>query len=861
MADVKPFNFNEENYETTRPVYRGILKALGVENPDKALEELILNPIAGKRDGMMFNRYINSLYGGDKETRQEAAKNAMKNFSQDVSPYVKAYLAEMTGAFVPFDTVLTAGIMVGEGKSLQMGCGEGKTGVLAIAAFGKLSQKENNQVFLTSSTPILAEEALDKTEFYDTLDCANDIVLITPNGIKRPKIVDGKAQFKENGEPAKEIISFDEKTEDEIKNILEKAYRARVVIADNATLMQHAMAGYLPEPTNGINREVLADEADFVLLDSYRPLQKTSELPENEIALRKEQRIVAYEILQSILNVEDIYEMDDENQYVDFTQKGRQLVVNKINHVFENNSSIDKNQIFDFVYDSLVVETVYRENRDYQILEGGKKIVSEDRASGVGIDLPQGIKQALEIKLKQEGKYIGEISDEKDVLDTLNVQTFFKDFFNGRKHFVSGTLGIDSEEIAEEIAGNFNISKAEGDIYDIPPRETRIRNDQGKTVFVSQAEKRAAIINNTLEELNKNRPILIGTVSEEEIIELKEELDKREFSGKKPRVLIYTAASEEIFQVDKLKLSNQEFEEKYGIHKTKIDEKTGNEVYTYKTYADFIKNEAGKENTITIGTSIIGRGTTIKTSDDVNKNDGIHVIIDGLHETSSRNQEQYKARTARGTNAGSTIEFFSLEDISADIRDELSDKFSDPEGLYKAFYEKVDSRTKTVRENVVKFVKETREALKEIENTVLINDDENKKRVKALLASRAFSIRNRACGVSSRSDFLDNVSQYSREIEAYEYLYIMKISSEERGEEFDEVTWLKENGYEDIAEIHMPFTKEREEKIFTLAGIRAQGGEARVSKVDDVTKKTKEAVIVKSKVVETSDKSDNMTIE
>ena len=573
--EVKPFQFNEEHYDITGPVYRGILESLGVENPDAVLESIVENPIKNKHDGMMFNRYVASLFKDEKgenddSARREAAKKALENLSPEVSPYIKGYLAEMTGDYIPFDTVLTAGIMVGEGKSLQMGCGEGKTGVLSLATYGKLSQSPNNQVFLTSSTPILAEEALDKSIFYNTLGVGNDIVLITPNGITRPVISDGQVQLDEDGKVMKRTESFEGKTVAEIQAILEEAYSTKVVVSDNATLMQHAMAGYLPEPRDGVNREVLADEADFVLLDSYRPLQKTSELSEAEKAARRNGRNLSYEILQSVIDTKDLYVLDDENQYVDFTANGRELIISKINEMVGNNPSIDKNQIFDFVYDALVAQTVYRENRDYQILNDGQEIVSEDRASGVEIDLPQGVKQALEIRLKAEGKYKGEISTERDVLDTLNAQSFFKEFFNGRKHFVSGTLGVDSEEIAEEISDNFNINKANGDVYEIPPRETRTRIDHGKIAFLGKKDKRRAIIDNALQELAEGRPILIGTVSEEEIIALQEELATRDFSGSRPRILTYTAASEKVFKADKDNLSDVEFQEKYGIPKTKM---------------------------------------------------------------------------------------------------------------------------------------------------------------------------------------------------------------------------------------------------------------------------------------------------
>ena len=835
MAEVKPFQFNKDNYDETGEIYIGILTSLGVENPEQFIEEKLAEIPEDKRNGLMFNKIVGSLFENDAQ-RKGVAKKALESAKKEgKSPYIIAYLAEMSDKYIPFDTVLTAGKMVGEGKSLQMGCGEGKTGVISMAAYAKL-QQEGKQVFLTSSTTILAAEALDKLVFYDNVGMADKVTLITPNGIVRGKIDEktGRLMLDEKGNPLKEEILFEGKSEEEIKALLAEAYKSPLVSSDNATLMQHAMKGYLPKPEPGIDRELLADEADFVLLDSYRPLQQTGELSNEEQKKIVEQRRIANQILKDLIAIEGLYDIDEVNQYVDFTNFGREKVVEAINERFGSDDSIDKNKIFDYVYDALVVETVYRENRDYQILNDGKTIVSEDRASGVSIDLPEGVKQALEIKLQSEGKYVGEISEERRVLDTLNAQSFFNEFFNGKKHFISGTLGIDSEEITEELEENFNVSKREGDIYEIPPQKARRRDDQGKTIFSNQEDKRRAIIDNAIKEIEAGRPVLIGTVSEEEIKALREELESRGLGDKSPRILEYTAASEEIFKEDKKNLTQQQFSNKYGVSKEQ-----------YNQYADLIKAESGKENVITLGTSIIGRGTTIKTSDEINSQGGIHVILDGLHETSSRNQEQYKARTARGANAGSTKEFFSIQDIPEEYRDAYADECRDgivegsrAEDIYKSVYKKIDARTSNIRNYVVKFVEYTREQLENIDNDKKLTE-EQKEEVKALIATRAFSIKNRACGVSER--FEDRIEEYKKEIKAYAQMYTAKYK--ETGLEFDENKWLAEHGYEEMAKRNIPFSRDREEKIFTLAGIRKQAEQSRDGKMKSVTAENRENVI------------------
>ena len=819
-GEVQAFQFNIDSFEEMKAIYVTILEQLGITGAYDKISEAYSSIPPEQRNGLMFGKMISELFESDDERRAQALE-AFERIKDDrnISPYVKAYLAEMSGDYIPYDTVLTAARMVGgeegkNGKSLQMGCGEGKTGVLSMAAYAILQSKsQKKQVFLTSSTETLAAEALDKIEFYDRVGMAEDVVLVDSKGVTRVVVEDGKAARDNDGNVVFERIDFENKSEKVIKEILEKAYGSRLVIADNVTLMQDAMKGYLPPPSKNVKRELLADEADFVLLDSYRPLQRTEPMSETEMESIVEQRQLAYRILESVkkqIPKEKLFVKDDSSQYVDFTNEGRKLIVDAIRNS-KKSAKVDMNTLYDYVYDALVVDTVYKKNRDYQILNRGKKIVSEDRASGVGIDLPEGVKQALEIKLQQEGKYRGPISPERKVLDTLNTQTFFKNFFNGTKHFVSGTLGVDSHAIAEELK-RFGVNKEEDDIYEIPPKEKRTREDREKKYFRGAQTKRRAIIESALEELKLGRPVLIGTVSEAEINGLKAHLENQtKESGKKIRVLEFTAASEEIFAQDKENLSPKQFEEKYGVGKKE-----------YKDYKSLIKKEAGKPDTITLGTSILGRGTTIKTSKDVNEVGGIHVIIDGLHETSSRNQEQYKARTARGDNKGSTQEFFCYADIPEEVR-RASYKNVTADEIYREVYEKIDARTSGIRNYVVQFVEKTNEKLAEIDEMTFL-DEAQRQQAKALLAQRAFSIKNRACGVSDK--FQTNIQEYERELNAYAALYVAKycVTDEKyfAGGRFDEVKWLEDNDYEDIAQMHMPFKKARETEIFRSNGIKGK---------------------------------------
>ena len=825
-GEVQAFRYDKDSIDEMRKIYVDILRCLGVKGAHTKLDAYAAEIADADKNGVMFNNLVSSLFA----TPEDRIKKASKIFEkikddEKISVYAKAYIAEMAGDYIPYDTVLTSARMVGGetgkgGKCLQMGCGEGKTGVLSMAAYAILQQNNKKQVFITSSTENLAAEALDKIEFYDKVGLAEQVVLVDSKGITKPVFENGKLK-REDGKPVFSRIDLEGKSKSFIKTELAKAYKSRLVISDNVTLMQDAMKGYLKEP-RGKERELLADEADFVLLDSYRPLQRTAEMSAKEMKARVTNRNLAYKILEDVKRQKPkgLFVKDDSSQYVDFTKEGRALVIKALK-ANQKSPDVDWNELYDYVHDALVVDAVYKENRDFQILNNGTKIVSEDRAAGVPIDLPEGVKQALEIKLQREGKYRGPISQERKVLDTLNTQSFFKKYFDGTKHFVSGTLGVDSKAIAKELE-NFGVSKENGDIYEAPPKEKRIRIDRERNFLKNETKKRKEIVKSVFEMLDAERPVLIGTVSENEINEVKTALktamnkaakENPKFNRDAIRILEFTAASEDIFKQDQ-SLDDDIFRAKYGVEKGQ-----------YKDYKSLIKNESGRIGTITLGTSILGRGTTIKTTDRVNENGGIHVIIDGLHETSSRNQEQYKARTARGDNKGSTQEFFCPEDIPEEVRRGNYDVYKGmgADKIYEEVYAQIDARTSGIRNYVVQFVEKTVEKLDFIERNTALSED-HKAQAKALLTQRAFAIKNRACGVSDK--FQNNIEEYNREIDAYTELYMAKylvtdkeyLTAEGR---FDEVKWLNQNGYKDIANIHIPFRRKSEQEIFKNQGLKA----------------------------------------
>ena len=811
--------------------------------------------------------------------------------SEHEESITRTYFAQIAvDGFMPYDTATTAGSKVGQKMNLQMGCGEGKTGVLvyATAKYVQTPDKDGktSQIFLTSSTGILAAETMEETaKKYDKLGVISsskkDMVLISLKEIKYPKYgADNKMVLNKEGKPEYDSIPIGLPPTPEQKTALMEAYSKQIVVADNATIMQHKMAGCIPRKSDRFSeRRLLADEADYVLLDQYHSAQKLGdEYSTEENNKRTDGRKIASVIAKRLIRNQANFKRDDANQYVDYTPAGKQFVKNAIEAIFNKdpNQPVTKQQLADFVYEAMVVEVVYKAKRDYQIVQtpDGPKIISEHRASGAEIDLPQGIQQALEIKCGLKP------SVERKVERATNVTQVYKELFgNEGQQFISGTLGTKSESQAQ-LREMDNLQLNKQTTYDCLPKGESKRETAARTIFKDKKALRASIVSEAIRESEdgKGRPVLIGCVSDREVLDMIEQLKK---SGTKARIIKYTAASENEYQEDMntIKATDQykDFEKDAApinkeienleaeisklseggeANKEKIEEiqkqidskneilkemrtklkasladsdvykkfvekygpvKDDDKVFPADNFSGYIKHCSGKEGNIIVGTSIIGRGTTIKTNDAVQDKGGIHVIINGLHETSSRNQIQYAARTARGSENGSVHEIMCVEDFSPEIRSELEGKQagadgslalneSEVDGYYGKFYKEVDERQSNVRGHINKLISVLNQSYDAIDMAVQGQNipEEDIVKAKALLTERAYSIQNRACGYAGN----ELEDEYTAEIEAFTELYIAKCVYKDAKACKE---WEEEN--KELTDTYFEFSSEEEQEI------------------------------------------------
>ncbi len=305
----------------------------------------------------------------------------------------------------------------------------------------------------------------------------------------------------------------------------------------------------------------IVDEVDSVLIDEARTPLIISGATED-----KTSRYLAIDKLIKQLNKTD-FEIDEKDKNVMLTDKG----TDNVEKIFSNAGILKNNNFYDpenmslvhHVNQALRANHLFTKDKDYMVVDSSIKIIDEHTGRILeGRRFSDGLHQALEAKEDVE------ILSENETLASITYQNYFRMY-----HKLSGMTGTAATE-AEEFFDIYNLP-----IVSIPTHKPMIRKDWNDQIFRTEQEKNIAIVNKILECHNKGQPILVGTTSVE-------------------RSEIYSSI---------LKKKNI----KHSVLNAKHHEKEAQ-----------IIAEAGKLNTVTIATSMAGRGQDIKLGGkQIDKND------------------------------------------------------------------------------------------------------------------------------------------------------------------------------------------------------------------------------------------------
>jgi len=346
----------------------------------------------------------------------------------------------------------------------------------------------------------------------------------------------------------------------------------------------------------------IIDEADSILIDEARvPLV----ISKNRVS--EHENLLKISDIVRLLNPEDDFETSPETNQVYLTDKGLHLVEERLG--IDNLYSQIHIRLLNSVNLSLHAHFLLKRDHDYIVRNG--KIEQVDQFTGRVADgrrWADGLQAALEAKEQLD------INAGTQILGSTALKSFLEQYT-----LLSGMTGtaITSEKEFREF---YDL-----EVVAIPTEKPMIRRDRPDIIFMTKAQKNAAIVEEVIKTNSTGQPVLVGTES----VETSESI-----------AALLTAKGLQV-----------------SLLNAKVDAEEAN-----------IIGKAGKLNHITISTAMAGRGTDIKLGEDNTKEyqkvkslGGLYVIGTYRHE-SKRIDDQLRGRAGRQGDPGKSRFFISLED-------------------------------------------------------------------------------------------------------------------------------------------------------------------------------------------------------
>lgn len=398
-------------------------------------------------------------------------------------------------------------------------------------------------------------------------------------------------------------------------------------------------------PEDRVQRKLnyaLVDEVDSILIDEARtPLIISGPAEDSSDLYKKVDKIIPNLIRQEkedsdTFKGEGHFSVDEKSRQVHLTERGliiieELLVQQGIMEEGESLYSPTNIMLMHHVTAALRAHALFTRDVDYIVKDGEVIIVDEHTGRTMaGRRWSDGLHQAVEAK---EGV---EIQNENQTLASITFQNYFRLYQK-----LAGMTGTADTE-AFEFSSIYKL-----DTIVVPTNRPMIRKDMPDLVYMTEADKIAAIIEDIKERTANGQPSLVGTISIEKSEVVSQELTK---AGIKHNVL------------------NAKF---------------------HANEAGIIA-QAGYPGTVTIATNMAGRGTDIMLGgswqaevalldsptqeqidqikadwkvrhDAVLASGGLHIIGTERHE-SRRIDNQLRGRAGRQGDAGSSRFYLSMED-------------------------------------------------------------------------------------------------------------------------------------------------------------------------------------------------------
>ncbi|MCF7900277.1 preprotein translocase subunit SecA [Candidatus Babeliales bacterium] len=476
-----------------------------------------------------------------------------------------------------YDVQIMGGIVMHQGKIAEMKTGEGKTLTATLPLY--LNALSGKAALLVTVNDYLAKRDSEwMAPIFNLLGLSVSCLQNSMHDAERKEVYNADVIYATNNE-----LGFD-------------------YLRDN---MKFRLEDY-------VQRDLyfaIVDEVDSILIDEARtPLIISGSSDEESNLYQK-----ASDGVRTLIKNED-YEFDEKQRSVLLTEQGNDKM--EVFFHIENMYAVENINILHHVTQALKAHVMFKKDIDYVVRDDQVLIVDEFTGRILpGRRYSDGLHQSLEAK---EGV---KVEKESQTLASITLQNFFRLFT--KLAGMTGTALTEAEEF-------HNIYKL--DAIAIPTNRALIREDKNDLIFLSEAAKFRAILEDIKERHKKGQPILIGTIA----IETSERLSNLLRSEKIPHEVLNAKQHER--------------------------------------EAEIVEN-AGKFGSIMIATNMAGRGTDIKLTPEALEAGGLYILGTERHE-SRRIDNQLRGRSGRQGDRGESRFYISLEDnlIRVFAGDDLKNK-------------------------------------------------------------------------------------------------------------------------------------------------------------------------------------------
>lgn len=498
---------------------------------------------------------------------------------------------KFTWKMVHYDEQLLGGIYLHKGYAVEMATGEGKTLVATLPIM--LNALTHNGVHIMTVNDYLSKRDFEITRplymFHGlSVGC---IELYGTHSKRRKSAYKSDITFGTNSE-----FTFD------------YLYDHMSMSPDDIVQSGHNFA--------------IVDELDSVMIDNADDPHIVSGGQRYNVGETYKEYKPIFEELYSSESNSEMFVVDKLSNTAYYTDKGKQWIAEKI-EINDLYSLTKKYQLPDYkslpideqqeinrklhiqnVFNQLLIAYTLYEKDVHYIVDLGKVIIIDQHTGRTkeSSRWEHGLHTAIEVKENVSTK------PDSDGMAVISLKNYFR-LYN-KCSGMSGTIMTVAEEL-EQVYGLHSVS--------IPTHAPQIRTDLPLKVYKTKRSKDKAIVKEILSLKEKQRPVLVGSISIMRSHEISTLLNGESIS--------------------------------HIVLDAKSEEKEASVV-----------SQAGRESSITLSTSMAGRGTDIKLSSKSKELGGLAVIGTDLFE-SSRVDKQLKGRAGRQGDPGTSQFFCSLEDF------------------------------------------------------------------------------------------------------------------------------------------------------------------------------------------------------